>query len=122
MIYGGVSLLTLLTGDADSASNPLRQDLWRAGHAHAAVLLMLPLLALLLAEHAQLSTFWERLAATLIPASAILLPAAFFLSVASPTATRPNGLISLAYVGAAALVAGVLILGIGLMRRPVANL
>ncbi len=118
VIYGGVSLLTLLTSGPDYASNPLRQDLWRAGHAHAAVLLMLSLLALLLAEHAQLSTFWERLATTLIPASAILLPAAFFLSVASPTATKPNGLISLAYVGAVALVAGVLILGIGLMRRP----
>jgi hypothetical protein len=50
-----------------------------------------------------------------IPAAAIFLPAAFFLSVLRPTATKPNGLIYLAYVGAACLAAGLLVLGIGLL-------
>ena len=53
-----------------------------------------------------------------IPAAAILLPSAFFLSVLPPDATAPNGLISLAYVGALVLAAGVLLLGVGLLRRP----
>ena len=53
-----------------------------------------------------------------IPSSAILLPAGFFFSVASPGATAPNQLIDLCYVGAAVLALGVLILGIGLVRRP----
>jgi hypothetical protein len=43
---------------------------------------------------------------------------AFFLSVVSPDATGPNGLIYLAYVGAALLAVGVLVLGIGLIKRP----
>ena len=34
-----------------------------------------------------------------LPAAAILLPAAFFLSVVSPNATEPNALIYLAPVG-----------------------
>gem|GEM_PF-1132175 len=48
-----------------------------------------------------------------IPIAAVLVPAAFFLSVVSPDATGPNGLIYLAYVGAALLVVGVPVLGIG---------
>jgi hypothetical protein len=53
-----------------------------------------------------------------IPSAAILVPAAFFLSVLSPDATEPNGLIALAYIGAALLAAGVIVLGVGLLRRP----
>jgi hypothetical protein len=48
------------------------------------------------------------------PIAAILIPAAFFFSVVSPTAKEPNALINLAYVGAAFLAAAVLTLGIGL--------
>jgi predicted DNA repair protein MutK len=53
-----------------------------------------------------------------IPIAAILVPAAFFLSVLSPDATTPKGLIYLAYVGAVLLAVGVLVLGVGLVRRP----
>jgi hypothetical protein len=35
----GVSLLSLLISDPAYAANPLRQNLWRAGHARAGVLL-----------------------------------------------------------------------------------
>jgi hypothetical protein len=52
-----------------------------------------------------------------IPASAILLPAAFFLSVLSPDAQEPNALIYLAYAGAIVLAAGLITLGVGLVRR-----
>jgi predicted DNA repair protein MutK len=51
-----------------------------------------------------------------IPASAVLLPAAFFLSVLSPEATEPNTMIYLAYVGGVSLAVGLLVLGIGLVR------
>jgi high-affinity Fe2+/Pb2+ permease len=46
------------------------------------------------------------------------IPAAFFLSVLSPDAKAPNGLIYLAYVGAVVLAVGVFVLGIGLVRLP----
>lgn len=51
-----------------------------------------------------------------IPAAAILLPVAFFVSVLSPDATEPNALISLAYLGAVSLSVGVLTVGVGLLR------
>jgi hypothetical protein len=53
------------------------------------------------------------------PAAAIFLPLAFFFSVLSPTATEPNRMIYLACVGAVVLVHGLVILGVGLLRRPV---
>ena len=117
VMYGGITLLTLLTGHAPGyVDNPLRQNLWRAGHAHAGVYLVLSLVMLRYVDDALLSPFWKWLARTGVPIAAILIPAAFFLSVASPSATQPNGLINLAYPGAFFLAAAVLTLGVGLIR------
>jgi hypothetical protein len=117
VMFGGVSILSLLIGDPSYTENPLRQDLWRAGHAHAGVWLILALVALRYVDEAKLSNAMKRLVRGAIPIAAILVPAAFFLSVLSPDAKAPNGLIYLAYVGAALLALGVLVLGIGLVRR-----
>ena len=109
VMYGGLTLLSFLTGNVPGYNdNPLRHDLWRAGHAHAGVYLVLSLVMLRYVDEAVLSPFWKWLARTGAPIAAILIPAAFFLSVASPTATRPNGLINLAYLGALFLAAAVL--------------
>jgi hypothetical protein len=118
VVYGGISILSLLVGDPDYAENQLRQDLWRAGHAHAGVLLILSLVTLRYVDEANLPGWLKSMARHSIPAAAVLLPAAFFLSVLSPEATEPNAMIYLAFVGAAFLAFGVLILGIGLIRRP----
>jgi hypothetical protein len=117
VIFGGASLLTMLINDPAYQANPLRQDLWRAGHAHAGVLLLLSLIALRYVDEAVLGPRARSFARHAIPAAAVLLPAAFFLSVLSPDATEPNALIYLAYVGAVSLIAGVLTLGVGLIRR-----
>jgi hypothetical protein len=116
-VFGGVSLLTMLISDPAYQANALRQDLWRAGHAHAGVLLLLSLIALRYVDEAVLGPRARSFARHAIPAAAILLPVAFFLSVLSPDATEPNALINLAYLGAVSLVAGLLTLGIGLVRR-----
>lgn len=118
VMFGGVSLLGFLTDPSSGyMENPLRQNLWRAGHAHAGVFLVLALVILRYVDEARLSstlTRWVRVAA---PAAAIFVPAAFFLSVLSPEAQEPNALIYLAYVGAGVLAAGVLVLGVGLIRH-----
>ena len=118
VMIGGISILSLLIGDPAYMENPLRQDLWRAGHAHAGVWLILALVALRYVDEASLSDVMKWLVRGSIPIAAILVPAAFFLSVLSPDATAPNALIYLAYLGAVVLAAGVLVLGIGLVRRP----
>jgi hypothetical protein len=97
--------------------NPLRQNLFRAGHAHAGVLLILSLVSYLYVDEANLSLMWKRVVKSCIPSAAIFLPAAFFFSVLQPDATKPNGLINLAYVGVVLLVVGLLTLGIGLIRK-----
>lgn len=118
VMSGGVSILSLLINDPAYAQNPLRQDLWRAGHAHAGVFLVLSLVALRYVDEAELSDRWKGVVRHAIPAAAILVPAGFFLSVLRPDATEPSRLIALAYVGALVLATGVVLLGVGLVRRP----
>ena len=116
VMYGGVTILGLLIGDPGYMQNPLRQNLWRAGHAHAGVLLVLSLVALRYVDEAALSARLKWFVRLALPSAAILLPTAFFLSVLRPDATAPNGLIGLAYAGAVVLAAGILVLGVGLLR------
>ena len=78
VMYGGVSILSLLIGDPKYMENPLRQDLWRAGHAHAGVWLILALVALRYVDEANLSNAMKWLVRGSIPIAAILVPAAFF--------------------------------------------
>jgi hypothetical protein len=80
VVYGGASILYMLVGDPTYAQNQLRQDLWRAGHAHAGVLLILSLVTLRYVDEANLSKGLKRIARHSIPAAAILLPVAFFRS------------------------------------------
>jgi hypothetical protein len=118
VIFGGISLLSLLVKRAFGyVDNPMRQNLWRAGHAHAGVLLVLSLVALRYVDEAQLSDRLKGFVRWAIPGAAILLPTAFFLSILWPGSTQPNGLINLAYVGAVVLAAGLITLGVGLLRR-----
>ena len=122
VIFGGASLLTLLVGDPRYMENPLRQNLWRAGHAHAGVLLVLSLLALRYVDETRLSEKLKRFVRYAIPSTAILLPLSFFLSVLSPEATQPNALIYLAYVGGVLLASALVTLGIGILRSSRADI
>jgi hypothetical protein len=116
VVFGGASILWhWITRQTSYYENPLRQRLWRAGHAHAGVLLVLSLVALLLVDSTELPGGWKQVVRITIPASAILLPAAYFLSVVKPDVVRPNKLINLAYVGAVFLAIGTITLGIGLL-------
>lgn len=116
VIGGGVSILALLLRRSAYYDHPLRPRLWAAGHAHAGVILILSLVSLLLVDHANLGDGWKQLVRSAIPSAAILVPAAFFLSVVRARGERPNRLILLAPVGAVSLSAGLLTLGVGLLR------
>ena len=117
--YGGYFLLTsLIDRNSHYMDNALRQNFFRAGHAHAGVFVILSLVCQILADNATLPPWLLWIARTGVPFAAILIPAGFFLSVTSPTASRPNGLLALIYVGIAFLAASVLTLGIGLLRTP----
>jgi hypothetical protein len=113
---GGASILSLLIADPAYAQNELRQDLWRAGHAHAGVWLVLSLVTLRYVDEATLSEGMRWVVRLAFPAAAVLMALAFFLSVLSPEATQPNAMIYLAYVAGGVLAVGLLVLAVGLIR------
>src|SRR5437660_2799700 len=109
--YGGWFLLTSLTNKSSGyMENPLRQNFFRAGHAHAGVIVILSLVCQVLADSALLpaSLLWT--ARIAVPLAAILISAGFFFSMLSPTATQPSNAVGLIYVGAVVLATGVLLL------------
>lgn len=113
---GGAALLHFVSRRVPGyLDNPVRQALFRAGHAHAGVLVILSLVALLYVDGTALSPGAKALARWSIAAAPILMPLGFFLSVASPRAERPNGLLALVYVGAASLMTGTIVLGLGIV-------
>lgn len=115
--FGGASLLAMIIGEVPGyLDNPVRQDLWRAGHAHAGVLLVLALILLRYVDETGLRGPWLWLARSGVPIAAVLMPAGFFLSVADPAATEPSPLIALVAAGGLFLVGGVVTLGVGLLR------
>ena len=117
--YGGYFLLTsLIDRNSHYMDNALRQNFFRAGHAHAGVFVILSLVCQILADHATLPPSLLWIARIGVPLAAILIPAGFFVSMASPTASRPNSLIALIYIGIAFLAASVVTLGVGLLRAP----
>ncbi len=116
VLFGGASLLTMLVHDPSYAANPLRQDFFRAGHAHAGVYLVLSLVMLRYVDEANLSAGMKWFARLAAPIAAILVPSAFFLSMLSPQAQKPNSLVNLAYAGGGILALGLLTLGIGLLK------
>jgi hypothetical protein len=116
VVLGGASVLTLLVNDPAYTDNALRQDLWRAGHAHGGVLLVLSLIALRYVDEAALAERTRWFVRLAFPTAAVMLPLAFFLSVLDPDATEPNALVNLAYLGAVLLVAAMITLSVGLIR------
>lgn len=116
VIIGGMSILTLWLRRSPYYDHPLRPRLWAAGHAHAGVILILSLVALVLVDHADLGQGAKQVVRSTVPAAAILVPAAFFLSIVRPRDERPGRIILLAPVGAISLSVGLLTLGVGLLR------
>ena len=115
--YGGYFLLTsLMTKGSGYMDNPLRQNFFRAGHAHAGVIVILSLICQVLADAAALPTPLLWAVRVGVPLAAILISSGFFFSMLSPTATEVSGAVSLIYAGAAILALAVVTLGVGLLR------
>jgi hypothetical protein len=118
--YGGSFLLGMLRGaETGYVDNALRHDMFRAGHAHAGVMVLLSLICQLLADVVILPSWLIWIALPGAPCAAVLMPAGFFLSTASSRAREPTRMIRLVYAGAAILAVAILILGVGPIRAAV---
>jgi hypothetical protein len=89
--FGGAMLLRLIWGrEPGYLDNPIRQNLWRAGHAHAGVLVILALVGMYYIDRTDYSGGLSMLVRVLLVQAPILMPLGFFLSVASPQSERPK--------------------------------
>jgi hypothetical protein len=111
--YGGVFMLGILRDKATYTD--YQRSSFRAGHAHAGVLVILSLIALVYADALALDGIAGFVSRSAIPMAAILMPAGFFFSAAGGGRTAPNRFIALVYLGAAVLGIGVITLGVGLL-------
>lgn len=110
--FGGTFLLRVFGGKVPT--NDLQKSFFRAGHAHAGVLVILGLVVVLFVELAGVTGVAAALSRMVLLA-AILMPAGFFLSVIGHDPQRPNRLIVLLWLGAASLTIGVVSAGIALL-------
>ncbi|MBL0743871.1 hypothetical protein [Chryseolinea lacunae] len=115
--YGGYFLLTVLTGKFQKMEfTGFQKSMFRAGHAHAGVIVILSLICQLMADDATLPVGLNWLVRAGVPTAALLISGGFFACALNKGATKPNGLIKLIYVGIFVLALSLIILGIGLLR------
>lgn len=110
---GGLYLVKLVRGNAPAT--PFQLAFARAGHAHAAVLLVLALLCQVLADSTTQTGFLDWLSRSGVAVSALLLPGGFFFSSMGAGREQPNRLIVLVFAGAALLAGSLVSLGVGLL-------
>ena len=114
--YGGYYLLSVLSGKVKTPLTDFQKSMFRAGHAHAGVLVILSLIAQLLIDNANLNPALAWVIRMSFPLSAILVSGGFFAAAAGQNRARPNRYISILYFGALLLAASLVILGIALIK------
>ncbi|MEM7657100.1 MAG: hypothetical protein AAF399_13280 [Bacteroidota bacterium] len=115
--FGGYFLLQILSGNqSELGLTPFQEGMFRAGHGHAGVLVILSLLAQIFTDYAVLSKSMEWLVRIGFPVAAMLVSGGFFAAASGPGLTEPNGGITLLYIGVGLLAAGLVVLGIGLIK------
>ena len=118
IMYGGLTLLGILTkGMAGLAPDRLALDdtqwaLFRAGHAHAGVWVVLSLVIQVLLDATMLPTRLTWLARISAPVAAVGIAGGFFGLAFLPVFRW------LLYFGAASLAVSLVLTGVGLVRRP----
>jgi hypothetical protein len=123
VMYGGITLLGILTqGIAGLAPGQLALDetqwaLWRAGHAHAGVWVILSLVMQVLIDSTRLSTPMMWLARISAPVAAVTVSGGFFGVAFFPEFRW------LLYFGGLSLFVALVLTGVGLLRNlePTAN-
>ena len=133
LITIGILLLALVTVESGGyfltrvvrglvTANALQKNFYRAGHAHAAVLLILSIAILTVIDQVDIGGAWGFAARNLVPAAAILMPAGFFLSVIGTDPRKPNRMIALLWLGVASLTIGLTAAGAGILVAGLAAL
>ncbi len=113
--YGGTFLLSVLSGKQPALTD-FQRSMFRAGHAHAGVLVILALVSLLFTDQTKLSAPIAWALRIGFAAAPILVSAGFFGAALGEGRTRPGGLIALLWIGVFVLGGSLVSLGIALIR------
>jgi hypothetical protein len=113
--YGGTFLLGVLSGKY-AGFTKFQRSMFRAGHAHAGVLTILALVALIFTDQAGLSAPIGWAVRIGFAAAPVLVSAGFFGAAMGNGRTQPGGLIALLWIGVFVLGGCLIVLGIGLIR------
>jgi hypothetical protein len=118
IIYGGYFLLTVLSGQQDHLQlTDFQKAMFRAGHAHAGVLIILSLLMQLFIDNTRLPLYLKWIARLSFPVAALLISGGFFAAAIGKDVNSPTELIILIYVGIIIFVTGLITSGIGLIKN-----
>jgi hypothetical protein len=110
---GGAFMLRVVQGREPATD--LQKSFFRAGHAHAGVLVILALVIQLYVDATDMPDGVTWLARSGVPIAALLIPGGFFFSVMGRGVTRPNRFVWMLPAGGVMLAAGVAATGIGLL-------
>jgi hypothetical protein len=111
--YGGWALLGFLTGRG--ALGAFREQFFRAGHAHAGVLLVLSLVYFLYLDRVGLSTGTQWLAGVLLLAGILAQSGGFFVHLGIGQQGRRSPGTVMTRTGALLIAAALVILAVGLI-------
>jgi hypothetical protein len=114
--FGGLYMLRVVRRQMPATGFQI--SFFRAGHAHAGILVVFGLVCQLYADTIGLGEPLATIARSGVPWAAILMPAGFFFSSMGAGRTEPNRFIWLVYAGALSLTIGVVALGIGVLAGP----
>jgi hypothetical protein len=115
IMYGGYFMLTILSGRQKPVLTDFQKSMFRAGHAHAGVLVILALVAEILFDFAHIYPVFEKIGRIGFPLAAILISGGFFAGAAGKEIVKPTRGIRILYAGIAILSISLIILGIGLI-------
>ena len=112
--YGGWALLGFLTGQG--RLGPFREQFFRAGHAHAGVLLVLSLVYFVYLDKTDISTGLQWLAGVLLLVGIIAQSGGFFIHMGMGEAGRSSAGTVVTRAGALLIAAALVLLAVGLIR------
>jgi hypothetical protein len=112
--YGGWALLTFISGREGLAD--WQKGFFRAGHAHAGVLLVLSLVYLLYLPRADFSERFEWIAGGVLLAGVLAQSGGFFLHMGVGEAGKPSPGTKLTRAGAVLIAAALVALAVGLIQ------
>lgn len=112
VVFGGWALLTFVTGREGPRADQAR--FFRAGHAHAGVLLVFALVYLRYLPETGFSNGWRWAAGLTLLSGVLAQSSGFFLHMAAPDLGRPSAGTKLTRAGAVLIAIGLCSLGLGL--------